>query len=369
LSLPAGNTGSSLPYGTLAGVAGILLLGGVGGAIVLSRKRRDGRDPEIPNGDTLILPEHGEDRPRHAGTITSATMPALPDAPPAGAPASPALPVNAFPGELAGKYTHISPIGSGGFAMVYSAYRVSDNRKVAVKIPIRSNEKTGRSFLHEIKVWETMHHKNIVEVTAANILPVPYVEMEFVGGSLDTLEKPVPVVTAARIIRGIAEGIRYAHERRCIHRDIKPQNILVTGAMVPKITDWGISKVLEENTRKTTVAGFSLSYAAPEQIAPEKFGSTDERTDIYQIGAVFYELVTGRIPLDNASMMEMVNEILYDDPVLPSYFNPGAAGVEPIILKCLAKDPKERYQSAAELLDALGEYLDNHDPGLPGNGS
>ena len=77
-------------------------------------------------------------------------------------------------------------------------------------------------------------------------------------GSLETMAKPVPVVLAARIIRGIAEGIRYAHARRCIHRDIKPQNILLTDEMVPKITDWGISKVLEENTKNTTIAGFSL---------------------------------------------------------------------------------------------------------------
>ncbi|MDD4137508.1 MAG: protein kinase [Methanoregula sp.] len=359
-----GNSGGGLSYGTLAAISGIVLLGGVGGAIILSRKKRTNTVPENSPGDTLILPQHGEGQDR-----TGDTGIALPVTLAAGDPASPALPMNAFPEELAGKYTHISPVGSGGFAMVYSAYRASDNRKVAIKIPLRSNERTGRSFLHEIKVWETMHHPNIVEVTAANILPVPYVEMEFVTGSLDTLAKPVPVLAAARIIRGIAEGIRYAHARRCIHRDIKPQNILLTGEMVPKITDWGISKVLEENTNMTTVAGFSLSYAAPEQIAPEKFGSTDERTDIYQIGAVFYQLVTGRIPFDDASMMEMVNEVLYDDPVLPSYFNPAAADVEKMILKCLAKDPHQRYQSAGELLDALGEYLDDHDPDIPGGGS
>jgi serine/threonine protein kinase len=282
----------------------------------------------------------------------------------AGTAASPALPMNAFPKELADKYTQVSPIGSGGFAMVYSAYRVSDGQKVAVKIPIRSNERTGKSFLHEIKVWESMHHPNIVEVKATNILPVPYVEMEFVPGSLENVTKPVPVVTAARIVRGVTEGIRYAHARRCIHRDIKPQNILLTDEMIPKITDWGISKVLEENTRKTTVAGFSLAYAAPEQIAPEKFGSTDERTDIYQIGAVFYELVTGLTPFDDESMMEMVSQIITEDPILPSDIDPDAEGVEKIILRCLAKNKNKRYQSAGELQDALTAYLDTIGWGL-----
>jgi serine/threonine protein kinase len=134
--------------------------------------------------------------------------------------------------------------------------------------------------------------------------------------------------------------------------------------MVPKITDWGISKVLEENNKKTTVAGFSLAYAAPEQIAPEKFGSTDERTDIFQIGAVFYELVTGMTPFDDESMMEMVSQITTDDPILPSDIDPDTAGVERIILTCLAKNKNERYQSATELLDALTEYLDTIGWGL-----
>jgi len=365
--LPAGNNGGDLPYGTLAGVFFIILTGSIGGAIFLVRRKKNRSVPEKSFGNTLILPQPGEGRDPGAGTRTPATVTALPVTIAAGdpaSPASPAPPMNAFPKELADKYTQVSPIGSGGFAMVYSAYRISDNQKVAVKIPIRSNERTGKSFLHEIKVWESMRHPNIVEVKATNILPVPYVEMEFVPMSLENMAKPVPVAQAARIIHGITEGIRYAHERRCIHRDIKPQNILLTDEMVPKITDWGISKVLEENNKKTTVAGFSLAYAAPEQIAPEKFGSTDERTDIFQIGAVFYELVTGMTPFDDESMMEMVSQITTDDPILPSDIDPDTAGVERIILTCLAKNKNERYQSAKELLDALREYLDTIGWGL-----
>jgi len=358
-SSPAGNTGGDLPYGTFAVVFSIVLITCAGGAMYFFRKIRAGTVSENSPGNTLVFPRRGEAQGSLAGSGTLA----------AGAPVSQSLSMNAFPDELATKYTQITPIGSGGFAMVYSAYRISDNQKVAVKIPIRSNERTGRSFLHEIKVWESMHHPNIVEVKAANILPVPYVEMEFVPGSLETMAKPVLVVLAARIIRGIVEGIRYAHARRCIHRDIKPQNILITDKMVPKITDWGISKVLEENTKNTTIAGFSLSSAAPEQIAPETFGSTDERTDIYQIGAVFYELVTGKIPFEDESMMEMVNKILYDDPILPTGINPNAVAVEQIILKCLAKDKKQRYQSADELLDALNKYLDTYDRDIPDGNS
>jgi hypothetical protein len=360
-SSSGGFTGDGLPYGIPAMFSGIILIACIAGAAVIFGKIRNGTGQEkSPEITPAASHRHNAPDPG-TGMHTTSAGNTFNKTTPAADPTPPPIPINAFPEELAGKYTRISPIGSGGFAMVYSAYRISDNQRVAVKIPIRSNERTGKSFLHEIRVWETMHHPNIVEVKTANILPVPYVEMEYVPGSLESLAKPVDIVTAARIIRGIAEGIRYAHAHRCIHRDIKPQNILLTDEMVPKITDWGISKLLEENAKKTTVAGFSLSYAAPEQIEPDRFGSTDERTDIYQIGAVFYELVTGSTPFYGDSMMELVNETLEEDPVFPSDYNPDAAPVEHIILKCLAKYPALRYQSADELLKALLTFLSTHD--------
>lgn len=356
----AGDNGGYRQLLLPAGILGTALLAGAGGAILLWRRRTGTIAPDTP-APARFPPHDGEDSSRTGSPLSATTGPALTAAAAAGIPASPVRTVTAFPEELAGRYTGITPVGSGGFAMVYSGYRTSDNRKVAIKIPVRSDERTGKSFLHEIRVWETLHHPNIVEVKEVNILPVPYVEMEYVPGSLDSLAKPADTVTAARIVRGITEGIRYAHTRRCIHRDIKPQNILLTETLVPKITDWGISKVLEERAKKTTMAGFSLSYAAPEQIAPERFGSTDERTDIWQIGAVFYELVTGSTPFYADGMMELADEILEEDPIFPSDYNPKAAPVEHIILKCLAKYPALRYQSADDLLAALDDFLRTHD--------
>jgi len=266
-----------------------------------------------------------------------------------------------FPRELENKYTDIAFIGRGGIAWVFSAIRKTDGLKVAVKIPISFDEVTGRSFLNEIKAWETLRHKNIVEVFAVNILPVPYVEMEFVPVSLEDLEKPLPVWKAVHIIRGITEGLKYAHEHGFIHRDIKPHNILMTADLVPKITDWGMSKVLAADVKKSSIAGFSLSYAAPEQISPSEFGRTDERTDIYQLGVVFYELITGSIPFGGESIVDVGNAILREKALTPSEFTPNAAAVEKIICKCLKKYPADRYQSAAELLDALSRYLDEDD--------
>ncbi len=351
-----GSGAGSLPLGGIAVLAGIVLAGGVGGMFLVSRREQAGTKPGGPVQKPSFSFRSSNAKTREKKQATPPGKTVIPAGTGAGTPSL--LLKNSFPEELTVKYTEISTIGSGGFAIVYSAYRTADNRKVAVKIPIRHDEQTGKSFLTEMTIWKKLHHPNIVEVMDANILPVPYVEMEFVQGSLEAIPRPLPVESAARIISDITGAIRFAHEQRVIHRDIKPQNILIDDNLVPKITDWGMSKLLEENAKKTTMAGFSLVYAAPEQIAPEKFGSTDERTDIYQIGVVFYELATGSIPFSGVSMMEMVDAILYEEPILPSRYNPDAAGVDTIILKCLAKDPDKRYQSAGELLGALREYLD-----------
>ncbi|MDD1702125.1 MAG: protein kinase [Methanoregula sp.] len=266
-----------------------------------------------------------------------------------------------FPPELEGRYEDIRYIGRGGVAHVYAAHRKSDKRLVAVKIPISFDEVTGKCFLNEIAAWQTLRHKNIVEVLEVNILPIPYVEMEYVPGSLEAVAKPLPVWKAVNVVGGIVEGLAYAHSRGIIHRDIKPHNILMTGEFIPKITDWGMSKVIATTMEKSSVAGFSLSYAAPEQVSPAEFGRTDVRTDIYQLGVLFYELVTGTIPFGGDSIIEVGNAIVRDEPVPPSEYSPDAEIVEKIILKCLAKDPADRYQSGQELLDALAGYLDEDD--------
>ena len=266
-----------------------------------------------------------------------------------------------FPKELESKYTEIKYIGRGGIAWVFSARRKTDEIKVAVKIPISFDEITGKSFLNEIAAWETLRHPNIVEVTAVNILPVPYVEMEYVPKALETIEKPVPIWKAVHIVSGIADGLWYAHKHGFIHRDIKPHNILLDEHFVPKITDWGMSKALTTELKKSSIAGFSLAYAAPEQVSPTEYGRTDERTDIYQLGVVFYELVTGTVPFGGDGIVEVGNAILREQPIAPSEYNSEAVAVEKIILTCLKKDPAERFQTAEELLAALHAYLDEDD--------
>ena len=268
-----------------------------------------------------------------------------------------------FPPELADRYTSIEFLGKGGLAHVYRARRLKDGKTVAVKIPIRFDETTGKCFMKEIVAWEGLRHPNIVEITEVNILPIPYVEMEYVRSGLADLKTPIRPRRAARIIMGVANGLAYAHEQGIIHRDIKPHNILITKDAVPKITDWGMSRLMGSSAAPT-VTGFSLAYASPEQVSPGRFGETDERTDIYQLGVVFYELVTGKPLFPGDNLAAISNAVISQAPVPPTQINPELADLEPIILKCLEKEPKDRYQSVHELIDDLSDYINRDNPAI-----
>ncbi|HOT04554.1 MAG TPA: protein kinase [Methanolinea sp.] len=272
-------------------------------------------------------------------------------------PRTPAIAANGmFPQELTEKYQVMEFVGSGGLARVYRARNLQSGQEVALKIPLQSDEKTGRSFLKEIVGWEGLNHENIVRVSGVNILPVPYVEMEYVPKTLADVHKPLPVRSAARFCRDVARGLLFAHERGIIHRDIKPHNILVTNEGVPKITDWGMSKVMGV-TGMPTITGFSLAYAAPEQLAPQTFGETDQRTDIYQIGCVLYELLTGTVPFPGNDMVKVSALILSEVPKRPSILNPDALPLDTIVMRCLEKRPDDRYQNVRDLIGDLDAFL------------
>lgn len=255
--------------------------------------------------------------------------------------------------ELFARYRKVEPIGEGGFARVYRAEK-HDGSVVALKVPLSLTEEGGKTFLREVRNWSLLSHPNIVELYDYNIFPLPYLEMEYCETSLAKLEKPLSPEKAARIIFDVAEGLKYAHSKGVIHRDLKPSNILLKGGRA-KVSDWGLSKLLKES-RTTHTVSFTPLYAAPEQIS-SRFGGTDERTDVWQIGAVLYELLTGRPPFEGEDFVEVASKITLEEPVPPGQLNPDAKPLEPVVMKCLAKRKEERYQSVEELQRDLAEFL------------
>jgi eukaryotic-like serine/threonine-protein kinase len=257
-----------------------------------------------------------------------------------------------LPPGLEKKYPDAEYMGEGGVGRVFRAWDAGERRHVAVKIPIRFDEVTGTQFTKELHIWQGLHHKNIVEMYAANIFPMPYIEMEYVESSLANLKFPIGTDRAVKIITGVAEGLRYAHERDIVHRDIKPENILITSDDTPKITDWGLAKALTD-TKQTGLISFSLNYAAPEQLAPNIYGEAGKSTDIYQLGVLFYEMVTGRLPFSGAGMGEITQAILHNTPLPPALAGRNADAIRSIIAKCLQKKPQDRYASVAGILEDL----------------
>jgi serine/threonine protein kinase len=323
-----------LPFGILLGIV-------IGGWFLMNRRNsrsteRDGRErsgsiyPSTVSADTLLSREVSY--PQNADL---------------GEPH--------FPLELVERYSQIAYAGKGGIARVFRAQRKSDGRTVAVKIPVSFDAETGKAFMNEMQVWKDLHHPNIVEVTEVNILPLPYVEMEYFDRSLDHCTTPLEISTAVRIVRGIAEGLSYAHRKGVIHRDLKPHNILLAKDLTPKIADWGLSRVLSQDT--TGMTGFSLPYASPEQLSPRQFGSTGPWTDIYQLGVIMYELLFGTPPFEGEGMYEMGTAIISAPPVPPQEAQPRVASILPVVLRCLEKEPSRRYQSAEEFLADLEAHL------------
>jgi serine/threonine protein kinase len=259
--------------------------------------------------------------------------------------------MRSLPPEMTEKYANSEFIGKGGFARVFKAKR-KDGLYVAVKVPIDLDESTGKSFIAEMQNWTKFNHPNIVKIYDYNIMPFPYFEEELCDSSLDKIKKPMDSAKAAWIIFNVCEGLKYSHSRKIIHRDLKPQNILLKNG-IPKISDWGLSKIVNDVSSVTT-ASFTPFYAAPEQVTNK---TKDQRTDIWQVGVILYELVTGLLPFTGDSMIEIIASIPTKVPVPPGDLNPEAKKIEEIILRCIEKDPAKRYQSVTVLQKDLAAFL------------
>lgn len=267
---------------------------------------------------------------------------------------------------LGGRYEIIEKIGEGGMAEVYKAKCHLLNRYVAVKIlkPEYSKDETFvKRFRREAQSAAALTHANIVSVYDVGTEgDINYIVMELLESKTlkDYIEEhgAMPSDLVLKISAQIASALETAHKAHIIHRDIKPQNIVLNKNMVAKVTDFGIAKIT--NVPSATITSFGSTMGSVHYFSPEhaKGGYTDEKSDIYSLGVVMYEMATGKLPFDADSPVSVALKQIQEDPVPPIDINPNVCpALNQIILKALQKSTALRYQTATEVISDISQAL------------
>jgi serine/threonine-protein kinase len=310
--------------------------------------------------DRLAVPAEDEGTP---ATLPPATL-AVTTEPPSTLP--PPAPAGSF-----GKYLLEGELGRGGMGVVYKARQADLGRTVALKMilsgQLASPEALVR-FQEEARAAAGLTHPHIVAVyDAGQIDGQPYFAMQYVAGSSlsqRVKQGPLPAEEAARLVGAVAGAVHHLHGHGIIHRDLKPSNILVDAAGHPYVTDFGLVKVLDGSQRTTTGAIVGTpSYMSPEQAAGGK--DLGPASDVYSLGAILYELLTGQPPFREDSPLDTLVQVLESEPPAPRRLRQSIpAELELICLRCLEKAPTERFASAAALAQALEAFLKGEEIGL-----
>src|SRR5437870_11430842 len=269
-----------------------------------------------------------------------------------------------------GDYELLEEIGRGGQGVVYRARQKSLNRTVALKVIGLGHWATEahlKRFRREAEAAASLEHPCIVPIYEVGERDGScYFSMKFIeGGHLDELvrREPMPPRRAAELIAKVASTVHYAHEHRILHRDIKPGNILLDAKGEPHLTDFGLARLVETEstvTRTLEVLG-TPSYMAPEQAVGNN-AAVSSATDVYGLGAVLYQLLTGQPPFAGGTTYETIKLLLDTEPRQPRSLNSKIdSDLSTICLKCLEKDPKRRYSSALALAEDLERWL-KHKP-------
>lgn len=270
---------------------------------------------------------------------------------------------------LDGRYEIREIIGVGGMAVVYKAFDNVENRMVAIKIlkeEFLSNQEFLRRFKNESKAIAMLSHPNIVSVYDVSFGDlIQYIVMEYIEGitlkEFIEREGSLRWQDAVHFTIQILKGLQHAHDKGIVHRDVKPQNIMVLADGTIKVTDFGIARFARNDQRTITDKAIgSVHYISPEQARGEK---TDERTDIYSVGVMLYEMLTGKLPFQAESAVSVAIMQLQREPQLPSEINGSIPqGLEQITMHAMQKSPERRYQSASEILCDLTNF--RKDPSL-----
>jgi len=265
-----------------------------------------------------------------------------------------------------GKYELVEEIGRGGMGVVFKARQRDLNRIVALKM-ILSNHLAGdddvKRFYREARAAGSLRHPHIVGIhEVGQFNGQHYFAMDFISGtSLAGLTRsgPIDPEEAARCLVRVARAVQYLHEHGIVHRDLKPSNILLDEARNPYVTDFGLARVFgdqDERTQSGTTLG-TPGYMPPEQAAG-KISDITCRSDVYSMGAILYEMLTGRPPFREDTPHRTILQVIHSEPTLPNRLNPRVRPeLERICLKCLEKNPDRRYASAATLANDLDRYL------------
>ncbi|MBC3804734.1 Stk1 family PASTA domain-containing Ser/Thr kinase [Acetobacterium fimetarium] len=267
---------------------------------------------------------------------------------------------------LGKRYEIVELIGRGGMAYVYKARDLKLNRYVAVKVlreEYTENEQFIKKFDRESQAVACLSHPNIVGVYDVGVQDnIYYIIMEYVDGI--TLKQylmrkgRLDYVEATRFVMDISNALRCAHENKIIHRDIKPHNILLTRDLVPKVADFGIARAITSSTvTMTNQTMGSVHYISPEQA---RGGFVDERSDLYSLGILYYELLTGKLPFDEENTVTIAIKHIQEQIVPPKELEPRIPeSVNQIVLKLTQKKPDDRYQNTDELMEDLEIILEN----------
>lgn len=274
---------------------------------------------------------------------------------------------------LAGRYEIIEKVGEGGMAYVYKARDNLLNRYVAVKIlkeEFSKDEVFVKRFRTEAQSAASLIHPNIVSVfDVGEDKGVSYIVMELLESKTlkDYIEAKGPLSSelTLKIAAQIASALEAAHKAHIVHRDIKPQNIILNQNLVAKVTDFGIAKVT--NTSSATITSFGKTMGSVHYFSPEhaKGGYTDAKSDLYSLGVVMYEMATGKLPFDAESPVSVALKHIQEEPVEPIKVNPNVSkALNDIIMKAMEKSTAKRYQTATEMLTDISIALAKPSNGL-----
>lgn len=271
--------------------------------------------------------------------------------------------------KLEGRYEVMEIIGIGGMANVYKAYDVLENRVVAVKIlqeEHMNNEDMRRRFKNESKAMAVLNHPNVMRVYDVSFSDrMQSIVMEYIDGitlkEYIEQQKVLRWKEAVHFTVQILRALQHAHDKGIVHRDIKPQNIMLLSDGTIKITDFGIARFARSETRTLTDKAIgSVHYISPEQAAG---GAIDARTDLYAVGVILYEMLTGRVPFEADTPVSVALKQIQSTAVLPRELNPSIPeGLQEITMHAMEKELSKRYQSAAQMLRDIDEF--KRDPSI-----